>query len=46
MCRHFYPIAAHLHAAPITGVILRRVIKVKNACGVSALLDQLKVSPT
>lgn len=46
MCRHFHPIATHLHAAPVTGVVLGRIVKVENAGGISAFLDQCKVSPT
>jgi hypothetical protein len=46
MCRHFYPIATHLHAAPVTGVIFGRIVKVEDAGGIPAFFDQREVSPT
>jgi hypothetical protein len=41
--RHFHPIAAHLHAAPIPRVIFGRIVKIENARRIATLLDQCKV---
>jgi hypothetical protein len=46
MCRHFYPIATRLHAAPVAGVVFGRIVKIQNAGGIPAFFDQRKVSPT
>src|SRR5512139_2829006 len=46
MCRHLYPIATRLHAAPVAGVIFGCVVKIENAGGIAAFFDQGKISPT
>lgn len=46
MCRHFYPIATRLHAAPVAGVILGCVVKIENTGGIAAFFDQGKVRST
>lgn len=46
MGRHFHSIATHLHAAPGAGVIFGCIVKVENTGGISAFLDQRKVSLT
>jgi hypothetical protein len=44
--RHFHSIAAHLHAAPVTGVVFSRIVKVENAGVISTLFYQRKIDPT
>lgn len=46
MGRDFHAVAAHLHAAPVAGVIFGGIVKIENAGGISTFLDQSKVSPT
>ena len=41
---NFHPVAADFHAAPVTTMILRRVIKVQNTGRIFALFDHGKVA--
>ena len=40
---NFHAVAAEPHAAPVSRMVLRRIVKVENACRVLALLHERKI---
>ena len=40
---HFHPIAAEAHTAPLTGMVLRRIVKIQDAGLISALLHEREI---